>query len=401
MARPEIPTTLAEIHPGWLTASLRVSSVIGRDASVVAADCEQIGQGAGYTGQVARVRLRFDVTGTDLPATAIVKLPTLELKTRGAAEMLGAYEREIRFYDEIAPGFPVSVPRRYFAAMDPGAKPGSDVRAARLLERLPPRAIGALLRFAAWLGTRSKRRFVLVLEDLAPARPGDQVQGCSLERAADVLEAVATMHAAYWDERGLDGLAWLGRVDVAPRLGLMIFRRARPAFDRLYGARVPTACHALATWLDRHVLGLGRVLASRPFTLLHGDLRLDNIFFGERGVTLTDWQSPARGPAMYDIAYFLTATLEPSVRAADEMDLLEVYHRRLCEAGVRDYDFAACRLDYERARLMTLARLISVGDTIDFDSERGRSLIESWIDRLTSRLAGVDPDRLLQREAIA
>jgi hypothetical protein len=400
VTRLAIPTTLAEITPAWLTASLRQGGVIGR-ASVVAADCEQIGQGAGYTGQVARLRLGLDAPEPGAPATAIVKLPTLERKTRGAAEMLGAYEREIRFYDTLAATFPVPVPRRYFAAMDPGPKPGADVRAARVLERLPPRVLGAVLRFGAWLGSRSRRRFALVLEDLAPARAGDQVEGCSHERAGEILATVATMHAAYWNERGLDGLPWLPSVDVAPRLGLMMFRRARPAFDRLYGERVPAACHALATWLDRHVLGLGRALAARPFTLLHGDLRLDNLFFGERGITVTDWQSLARGPAIYDVAYFLTATLEPSTRASDEIGLLELYHRRLCEAGVTDYDFATCRLDYERARLMTLARLISVGDTIQFDTERGRSLIESWIDRLTTRLAGVDPDRLLPREAAA
>jgi len=396
MARAEIPRRLDELTPAWLTGALRARGLLG-GGRVAAARVDCIGDGVGYTGQVARAHLDLDgdAASRGAPATLIVKLPTLERRVRGAAEMLGAYEREIRFYEELAPGFPVRVPRCYFAAMDPGAKPGTDVRMARFLERLPPRVLSGFLRFAQWLTGYSRRRFVLLLEDLAPAHPGDQVAGCSHESATAVLAAMATMHAAFWNERGLDHLPWLARVDVAPRLGHTLFRRARPAFDRLYGARLPAHCHALAGWLDRHALALGEALAARPFTLLHGDLRLDNIFFGPEGATFADWQSLARGPALYDVAYFVTATLPPSARGEEEMALLESYHRTLVAAGVESYDLASCRLDYERARLMTLARLISVGDTIEFETPRARSLIEGWIERLTTRLAGVDPDRLL------
>jgi hypothetical protein len=397
MARAEIPATLDEITPGWLTGVLRARGFLDGAARVAAARLERIGESVGYTGQVARVHLSYDAGGpcAGAPATLIAKLPTTERRARGAAEMLGVYEREIRFYDELAPGFPVRVPRCYFGAMTPGAKPGTDVKIAGLLERLPGRALALFLRFAQWLTGYSRRRFVLLLEDLAPARPGDQVAGCSVETAGEVLSAMATMHAAFWGERGLDQLPWLARVDTAPRLGHTLFRLARPAFDRRYGERLPRDCRALAGWLDRHALALGRALAVRPFTLLHGDPRLDNLFFGAAGTTFADWQSLARGPAMYDVAYFLTATLAPSARPEDEIDLLRTYHRRLVGAGVEHYDFAGCQLDYERARLLMLARLISVGDTIEFETPRARSLIEGWIERLTTRLVGVDPDRLL------
>jgi hypothetical protein len=396
VARAELPRRLDELTGEWLTKALRAGGLLG-EARVVSARLERIGESVGYTGQVARAHLVLDDDGgsAGAPTTIIAKLPTSERRMRGAAEMLGAYEREIRFYQELAPGFPVRVPRCYFGAMDPGAKPGTDLEVARFLERLPPRLLGAILRAGQWLTGYSRRRFVLLLEDLAPACPGDQVAGCSLDSATEVLSVVATMHAAFWDERGLARLPWLARVDVAPRLAHMLFRRARPAFDRLYGARLPADCHALACWLDHHAPALGEALAARPFTLLHGDLRLDNLFFGAGGMTITDWQSLARGPAIYDVAYFLTGTLPPSARWEDEIALLGEYHRRLVAAGVESYDLTTCRLDYERARVLMLARLISVGDAIEFETPRARSLIEGWIERLTTRLAGVDPDRLL------
>src|SRR4029453_2451759 len=105
----------------------------------------------------------------------------------------------------------------------------------------------------------------------------------------------------------------------------------------VHGAPLPAPCHALASWLDRHALALGEALAARPFTLLHGDLRLDNIFFGPEGAPFTDWQSLARGPALYDVAYFVTATLPPSARGEEEIALLESYHRTLVAAGGASY----------------------------------------------------------------
>ena len=47
----------------------------------------------------------------------------------------------------------------------------------------------------------------MLLEDLAPAEPGDQLAGISVEQAAAALEELAALHAAGWGSAGARGAA--------------------------------------------------------------------------------------------------------------------------------------------------------------------------------------------------
>ena len=46
-----------------------------------------------------------------------------------------------------------------------------------------------------------------------------------------------------------------------------------------------------------------------PHTIIHGDYRLDNLFFGtdesDYELAVIDWQIASRGGAAYDVAYFI------------------------------------------------------------------------------------------------
>ena len=55
MAKPQIPRTLSEITPGWLTQALRTNRVIG-EARVIEIEREPLGEGEGFLGQLAAVR---------------------------------------------------------------------------------------------------------------------------------------------------------------------------------------------------------------------------------------------------------------------------------------------------------------------------------------------------------
>jgi hypothetical protein len=83
------------------------------------------------------------------PATLVAKLPASGPHEPGDAQALRNYELEVRFYQELAPTLPVRTPRCHHA--DIASDAGS---------------------------------FVLLLEDMAPARQGDQLLGCTPDEAA-------------------------------------------------------------------------------------------------------------------------------------------------------------------------------------------------------------------------
>ena len=52
--------------------------------------------------------------------------------------------------------------------------------------------------------------FVLLLDDLAPARPGVQADGCTVDQAADAVRNLAGLHGPVWNDPSLcDQRAWL------------------------------------------------------------------------------------------------------------------------------------------------------------------------------------------------
>ncbi|UCE84755.1 MAG: phosphotransferase [Deltaproteobacteria bacterium] len=131
-------------------------------------------------------------------------------------------------------------------------------------------------------------------------------------------------------------------------------------------------------------------LAALPRTLAHGDYRLDNMCLRGEGpelqVTTFDWQGPYRGPGVVDLAYFITGNLDVATAAASERALVRAYHDTLVERGVTEYGFDACWHGHQLSKLLIAYRIVLGIDMIDFQSERGVRLIDTWLERLSALL---------------
>lgn len=396
MKRAAIPRGPDELTAAWLGAGLHRSGLVP-DARVAGFRVEELGAGSGFIGQILRVHLEYGGPAPGAPQTLIAKFPIPLERNRGLGELLNVYEREIRFYAELADRVALPTPRCYWSALDPSPLTGREAAVERLLERLPEPVVRGLVAWTLRFGTRrGRRRSVLCLEDLAPARVGDQVAGCSAATAERALRALAVHHAALWDDDSLDSLHWVPRVDALARFSHVLFRRSRRVFFESYGDQLPAWLPALAEWLDARGSAVLSRLGSRPRTLLHGDYRLDNLFFSDDGtVTAVDWQVVSRGRAGWDVAYFISGNLEPEVAARAEPALLEAYLGELRARGVRDYELPALRRDCELAKLALVYRFIAGADLIDLAGERGERLLDSSLQRLFARLPRGDLDALL------
>jgi hypothetical protein len=133
---PSIPESADELTPEWLTAALRARGVL-QGARVKDVRREILGEGEGFIGQIVRLHLRLDRPEEGAPDTLIAKLPIGLDQNRALGELLGAYEREIRFYEELAGEVGLRSPRCYYAAMDPNPFAGREERALRLFQRIP------------------------------------------------------------------------------------------------------------------------------------------------------------------------------------------------------------------------------------------------------------------------
>jgi len=401
LADATIPTTFEELTSDWLTQALRERKVLN-EAQITSIRLDALDGGEGFMGHVARLHLEYDRPEEGAPATLIAKIPTTVDGNRSIGELVGAYEREIFFYDSIAPQLPVETPRSYFSAMEVGRGSKKDAEGAAMLDRLPMWLIRLAMRLVTWIVSKRKRKYLLLISDLAPGRVGDQVAGCTREEAARILSAIARVHVKYWRSPKLDESSWLRRQDLNPRTMQCIFLGNLETFKDRLRAGAPENFEPSLRWLEAKAVELLQAFhVSSPETLLHGDMRLDNVSFkpaqgnDPEPIVLFDWQLAGRGPGAYDVAYFLSGALAADVSPEVAVDLVRGYHDQLVALGVDDYPFEDCLRDYRRALLTVLHRVCSTG-SIELGEERAFQLISMWLERTLARLRGVDYDALLK-----
>jgi hypothetical protein len=324
-------------RPELLTADW-LSDALSRPVTAVA--MEPIG-----TGQMCdslRLKLTCDDDG---PATVVAKLPSADPTSRSTALALRSYEIEVRFYQVIAPGLPIRIPRVYYSDID--------------------------------VTTAS---FILLLEDLANSHPGDQLRGCTPEQATVAIDELVKLHAPRWDDPTLAELDWLHRDPEASRTFLHgLLPTLWAGFQDRYADRLGADAQKVGRDLFARLDGyLGA--DTTPWTIVHGDYRLDNLLFSPDGVAVVDWQTCAHGPAMNDVAYFIGAGLLPEIRPAHEERLVRRYHAGLIDAGVKGYDWERGWRDYRRGTVSGLIMAIAASMLVE-RTQRGDDMFMVMADR--------------------
>jgi hypothetical protein len=120
----------------------------------------------------------------------------------------------------------------------------------------------------------------------------------------------------------------------------------------------------------------------KRYALMHGDYRLDNMLFDpdRTRVTVVDWQTVGIGLPGRDLAYFTGTSLEPSLRAKIERDLVDTYHRSLLNYRITDYDGDTCWRDY-RLGMVQVPLLVALGTAFASSTERGDDMMLAMLSR--------------------
>jgi hypothetical protein len=282
------PIEVDDLTAAWF------ATVLQRDV----VDATVLDRSTGTTGR-ARVALRGE---PGLPATVFVKLPPFGASQREFVKRTGMGPTEARFYRDLAGEVDVRVPRVWFADTD-------------------------------------EHDYVMVLEDL-------EASGCRFprandadiaDRARDIVEQLARLHAPYWQSpRFVSGgdLHWLAeRGERGAGGGRRFIERAVETFGDQMG---DTFARIAEIYLARtnDIVAFWR---QGPATLVHGDDHLGNLFVDEAidGRTgFLDWAVVCRMPAMRDVSYVLCNSVPADVREEIERELIEMYCARLAERGV-------------------------------------------------------------------
>lgn len=349
------PTSIDEVTADWLTDVLRISGTIGPDTSVVGVEAKPFAEGIGFLSYLYRCALTY--AGGDGPNSLIVKFATDLPNQRGIADGLAFYQRELRFYRELGGRIPFRTPVPHAAIMD---DEGTD--------------------------------FVLVMEELVGLRGMDQITGATAEDALLAARSAAGFQAPFW---GTD-LADLEQTFLP--LDNPIHQAVLPqvfgaGWERCKAEASDVMTPEVIAFGDRYVdllpWSLGEL--STGATLIHGDWRADNLLVDGRDLSVIDFQLVGTGAGSYDLAYFMSQSLEPEVRRPNEQAIIDAYFGGLDDAGV-DYDRAAAEREFRLAAAFCLIYPVSIFGGWDEVPEHGQAVMLAGLRRSVTTI--VDHDAL-------
>ncbi|MCB0257001.1 MAG: hypothetical protein KDI55_25055 [Anaerolineae bacterium] len=307
-------TSIDQITPEWLTAILHRSGGALTSGAVAAFDVSA-GRGNWSTSGTLQMRYSADAAG-EQPERLFLKMVNTDLDDD---EFFGP--SEVHYYT-----------RDYL-----------DVPDAPLLRCYDGQYSSAL------------QRYHLLLDDVSSTHVTALDKEPTLEYGLVLAEGLATLHARWWGEQAL---AEAG----APIHDAAHIRRfvavAEPGVDNIVEyfpdqlkPHWPELMQALFT---RHLQALiVRAQDLDGFALIHGDANCTNIMVpreGHRPVYIIDRQpfdwSLTTWLGVYDLAYALVVDLPIELRRRWEIQILEHYHARLIERGVRGYSWERLFDDY-------------------------------------------------------
>ncbi len=354
-----LPKSIDDLDADWLQHALAAQ------ARIDGFSAEVIGIGEGFMGQLARVTLHYaEAPEPSDPTRVIAKFAATRADTREMAREQNLYEREIGFYRDIGREVGLRVPDCYYSDYD-----------------------------------AENQYFVMLLEDMAPGVPSDQVLGTSVETSRQVIEQFARMHARWWNSDVLDRFPWARWIinEMSMEEGLarlnesMAEAEASGRFDDY-----PEMKRLMPLLPPLFRLEPAPPL---PFSLTHGDLRSDNIIApGPDGgeFCVIDWQLAGKGDPINDIARWLAQSISIKDRRETEQELLRLYHDTLVAEGVQGFSYRKFINAYKMNLVVIFVMFSMSIDSVDRSSERAQALFHQFYARLDAALADWEIEKLLK-----
>jgi hypothetical protein len=306
-----IPKRTKRITSEWLNEVLQNSGYL-KDANIESISREPCGVGEGFVSDMARLTITYDNEPTELPKTMIVKMPTTFRTALAVALQYNLYEKEIRFYTEIAPKSPIRVPGLIYSDYDSEAK-----------------------------------KYILILEDCSCYHMVDQVVGLNYEQTKQAIISIADFHARWWDSPDLFSIEWIPK----PKdefITMSFIDTFRSSWDLAVKSEeflgmLPEGGREVGEKIYKHFPWILDDVPEENLTIIHMDYRADNMFFdsenSENPIIIIDWGGATVSGGIVDVAYLLGASLKLDLRRKIENEMLKLYLKQLEKNGITGIDF--------------------------------------------------------------
>lgn len=342
-----IPTSMHEVTDQWLIDILSSQQAFADDP-ISSVDRQSVGDGIGQVGEFNKV----------VVTTESSKQTTLFLKLRAPIEGMHAvalrykmYEKEVRFYNELAAQMDVRTPEVYYADYDPETE-----------------------------------NVALLMEFLDGWHSPDQITGASHNQTLAAIKQLAAINAPYWNRT--QDLPWLPTMQTDyMQQTISDMAACSDIFFQRFGTELPIS----KSDFDRIIESWPAVLdglSEGNLTLTHYDYRVENMFFSsdESEVAVIDWQLIGALRAGWDLAYLIGTNIPTEQRRANEQQYIDLYLDCMRDRGV-NYSEAELRHDMKWSLLGLCSIAVIGGANFDVSNERSFELFKVISIRLFDTIA--------------
>ncbi len=342
-----IPTSMHEVTDQWLIDILSSQQAFADDP-ISSVDRQSVGDGIGQVGEFNKV----------VVTTESSKQSTLFLKLRAPIEGMHAvalrykmYEKEVRFYNELAAQMDVRTPEVYYADYDPETE-----------------------------------NVALLMEFLDGWHSPDQITGASHNQTLAAIKQLAAINAPYWNRT--QDLPWLPTMQTDyMQQTISDMAACSDIFFQRFGTELPIS----KSDFDRIIESWPAILdglSEGNLTLTHYDYRVENMFFSsdESEVAVIDWQLIGALRAGWDLAYLIGTNIPTEQRRANEQQYIDLYLDCMRDRGV-NYSEAELRHDMKWSLLGLCSIAVIGGANFDVSNERSFELFKVISIRLFDAIA--------------
>lgn len=337
----KIVTRPDEVTPEWMTDVLRDSGHLG-GGTVIGLEHKIIG--TGKMGDNARFTLQFDGKQGGAPSSVIIKFPAEDETARAMAGAQGAYYNEVMFYRHLADKTDMRTPAIY----------ANEITDDRML-------------------------FITAMEDMAPAEPGSQFVGESLDHARVAMREAAKLAVAFYGDDAVGEHDFImSHARDGGEFGQALLQQYWPGFLQRFGHGISDECQGFgAKYVEHHTAFATRFKG--PKTIAHGDFRSENILFGGDAVCTVDWQTTSHASPLTDLAYFMGGSVELEDRRNWEQGLVKEYSEVLAGLGL-DLGYDTCWEQYREQAMHGLLITI-LGASFSEPAERSDAMFMVMVQR--------------------
>ena len=340
---PPFPLSINEIDDSFLSESLGLE--------IQGFQYQRVGADRGMLGEIYKLTIRAGNESREI----VAKFSAQRKEALDNAKRGGTHERELRCYDELLRQTPISIPEIYACFFNPDTS-----------------------------------EYLILQEFIKFDQSVDQIAGITIDQSKIVIKEAASMHAHWWEDSDLSRSKWLPRLNderrrknltTVTRLG---WERLTEILDEQSRPYPNISSDNLAEMIDEMLCNLSNFSS----TLIHSDLRADNLLFNNAGdeVMIVDWQGCSFAPSTFDIAYHMIQSLSIDNRRSHEVKLLDYYIKCLESFGLEIRSDEVHQL-YKSSILYSLSIACAVPLINDVESPRVKELAFSMASRT---LAGLE-----------